>query len=228
MATQIREVFTQSGMSLAIFTGGMSYVGIRLAGSWVGTLQFEASTDGLNFQVVSVTPFPGGTNVQTTTANGNWFFEVGNYVAFRVRQTTFTSGSVQVYIAASVDSSYQDAFLGASTVFVNHQSTGVNTLTQAAQANRAWTLQALEISTSGPSWDGGQAELTIYDGSASGTVLNKQYLEEASGSVGHRYDITLPAGGIVGTPGNAMTIVCRLPGTSVTSSINAKLSAGGA
>lgn len=228
MATQIREVFTASGMSLTIFCGGMSYVGVRIAGTWAGTLAFEASIDGVNFVPIYVTPFPSGTAVLTTTANGNWFLQVGNFIAFRVRQTTFTSGSVTVAIATSQDSSYQDAYLGSSTVFVNSESSsGVNTLTQAAQANRAWTVNSLEISTSGPMWGGGQASVTIYDGSISGTVLNKQYLEEATGSVGHRYDITLPAGGITGTPGNAMTIVCRIPGSSVTSEINAKFSAGG-
>lgn len=226
MATKLSEVLTSAGMKLTIFCGGQSYVGVRLAGTWAGTIYFEASTDGVTFNQVSVTPFASGTDVQSSTANGNWFIAVQNYVAFRARVYAYTSGSVQVFLATSTDASYQDAFLASTSLYVSSSATsGTNTLTQAAQTNRAWKLKTLECSVAGPSWSGGTVTVTVYDGSSSGNVLWQEFLDEVSGSVGRRYNIHLPADGVVGTPGNAMTIILFGIGSTNASKINAEFTA---
>jgi len=148
--------------------------------------------DGVNFATLQVTPFPSGTAVTSTTSNGSWEVVVANYMFVKVVFTQ-TSGTVNVAMASSVDNAYQNAFLGVSTVTVASEATsGTNTLTQTAQANRAWLLQELEVSIAGPAWSGGSM---------------------------------LPDGGILGTPGNAMTIRLLGGGSTQSSIINAKFSA---
>ena len=159
MASPIYEVLNAQSMSLTIFCGGQSNVGVRLFGTWTGTVSFKGSYDGVNFVALTMTPFASGTGVQSATANGNWFVQCGNVVsgttptglvAVQVVFTTLTTGTVSVAMCASVDSTWQNAFLAASTIYVNSEATGTNTLTQAAQANRAWNLQELHVSFSGP------------------------------------------------------------------------------
>lgn len=224
MGVRTQQILTVDEQKVTIFTGDQSMVGVRLAGTWVGTVTFKASTDGINFATVSVTPFASGTDVQTATGNGNWFLQVGNYVAFQAHLTAYTSGSVEVYLSASTDASYQDAYLAPSSIFVSNESTSTNTVTQAAQTNRAWRLVSLQISVSGLSWPGGSARVQIFDGAITATVLHGQFLSEVAvaGSVGRQYKIELPAAGITGTPGNAMTVRLFGVGAAVTSIINAE------
>ena len=222
MASIIREVLNATGMKLRFFCGGMTKVGFGVTGTWAGTLTFRGSVDGLNFIAISVTPFASGTAVLTATANGNWEVAVQNFIVVEV-EFTRTSGSAVIAIAGSVDSSYQEAFLTADAIYVSQSSTGANTLSKAAQANRAWKLEELTVSLSGP----GGGLVIIRDGTATGTILWQEYLESAGGSVGHRYVVNLPnAGterqGIVNTPGNAMTIVVGDAGSGISSIINAK------
>lgn len=221
MAQLTREVLNADGMSLAIYCGGQSNVGIGVSGSWVGTVSFFGSVDGLNFFALSVTPFASGTAVSTTTANSNWFTAVKNLLAIKVVFTR-TSGSVQINMAAAVDSSWQDAFLAQATIFNSSQvSSGVNTLTQAAQANRAWALTFCEVSVMAGGYPG--CRVDIYDGTTAGTKLASEFLIAAAGSVGTVQKLNLPEGGVVNTPGNAMTIV--VTGITGANIINAKFSA---
>ncbi len=226
MAQLTREVLNADGMSLTIFCGGQSNVGLGISGTWVGTVSFFGSNDGLTFFALSATPFASGTAVSTTTANGNWFTAVKNLMAIKVTFTR-TSGSVQVNMAAAVDSSWQDAFLTQATIFNSSTVTsGTNTLTQAAQTNRAWVLQTLDVSCAGPGWSG-SGRVTVYDGTVAGTVLWEEFIGSPPvvGSVGYAQKVALPDGGVTNTPGNAMTVVLRGMGNS-SSILNAKFSAG--
>lgn len=90
-------------------------------------------------------------------------------------------------------------------------SNGTNTLTQAAATGVTWNLTFLEISFAGPS-RGPNARVTIYDGSITGTVLYRAFLEQPTGSVGIVQKINLPTDasgklGLQALTGNAMTIV---------------------
>ncbi len=232
MGVRVSEVLNADGMSLTIYVGGKSAVGINLAGSWVGTVRFYASIDGINFDIpLTMTPFPSGVGVTSATSNGNWFSPALNYVAIRAVFAR-TSGSVLVVLVAAADSSWQDAFLAASAINVSSAvASGNNTLTQAASTNRAWNLTSLEVSFAGPSFAGGSAKVTIYDGTVVGTVLFAEYIQQPSvgGSVGWKQVIDLPRGAdgvqsVINTLGNAMTIVCSGLG-SASSFLNAKFSA---
>ncbi len=227
MAVILREVLTADAMALAIFCGGQSKVGVGITGTWVGTVSFFASTDGVNFKPVAMTPFASGTAVSTTTANGSWESAVLNYVAFKVVFTR-TSGSATVAMATSLDSSYQSAFLASTSIYVSasHAAGAANVITQAAQANRAWRLRTLVIGWSAaPS---AAVLCTITDGASS--VIWETYVPVGATGVVGTFNVPLPApdptvpgsGGLVNTPGNTLVITVADPGGSVVSKVNAE------
>lgn len=222
MAVITREALSAVNMFVQLPCLGMSKVGVGVTGTFVGTLSFQGSFDGTNFVPLSVTPFASGTAVSTTTATGNWEVAVQNYMVIRVKFTARTSGTAIVTMAGSADASYQDAFLADTTVYVSQSSTqnAVNTLTQAAQTNRAWRLASLIISITGqPAWLT-SPNLQITDG-AGGAVLYAVDIP-LSGSSGQVFQVPLPVGdnittpgaarGVVNTPGNAMVVVIAAAG----------------
>lgn len=213
-----QQVLNADGMQLPVYIRGNSFIGIGVTGTWVGTVKFKASEDGINFIDLGMTPFASGTAVTSTTANGNWFSPVLNFQVFRA-EFTRTSGSVGLIVGTSVDAAYQDAFLTSSTIFPKSTATGaVNTLTQSSQANRAWTLLSLKIDASStPSWLT-LPHVKINDGS---TTL-WQFNLPTVGSSGQLWDVTLPTGGITNTAGSAMSIVLANPQGSVITNINAQ------
>lgn len=206
-----KEILDSNGMSLTVFVGGSSSVGVGLTLSGVGTASFFGATDGINFSPISMTPFPSGTAVGSATASGNFFTPTLNYLAIKVTFTR-TSGSLAVSISSATTGAWQDAFLTPATIANSSSvSSGANTLTQAAQANRAWKLTFCEVSFGG-SIIGSSQRIDIYDGTIAGTRLYTAFLSNNVGSVGSVQKINLPvdaAGNpsLVGTPGNAMTIV---------------------
>lgn len=224
-----REVLNADEMALTIYVGGQSYVGIGVTFNGVGTVYFEFSTNENpnEFYPLSCTPFPSGTAVSSITASGNYLFALAPNIGLVRARFDRTSGSVKAIIGASVDQSYQDAFLAASDIANSSQvSSGNNTLTQAAQANRAWNLTFCEVSIMAGSYPG--CRVDIYDGAVGGTKLFSEFLTAAVGSVGTVQKLNLPLGkdgnpSLVNTPGNAMTIqVTGITGASV---INTNFSA---
>jgi hypothetical protein len=135
--------------------------------------------------------------------------------------------------AASIDSSYQNAFLATTTVFnsVANTAGAAVTLTQAAQTNRAWLLKSLAISIDRTLTWVTSPNIQIKDGA---NIL-AQFDIPNVGSGGQVYVHTMPVGksiifpgdqdGYYGTPGNAMTIVTATPGNSARLYINAKFDA---
>ncbi len=225
-AVSQRGVMTVTGEMLYLNVAGQTAVGIRLFNTWVGTASFFGSFDGVNFSPIYVTPYPQGTNVKTTTATGSWFVPVGNYKVIAVQFTSRTSGSLSVTMVASTDGEWQSAYLAASARFINANNiattTSSTTWTATAQANQAQRLKWLQITTSkNPSWLI-TPNVKIYDGDNTGTIL-AQFDLPNSGSSGVIYPITLPAGGIVNTPGNALTIVVCSAGSGCTVNVNGEV-----
>jgi hypothetical protein len=226
VATIVREVLNAVGMELPIFCGGASKVGFGLSGTWVGTVQFLGSFDGLNFVPLSVVPFASGAAVQSATATGNWEKAVADFVAMKVKVTALASGAVVATLASSIDSSYQDAFLVASSHFVEQDAAGglTNVITVAAQVNRAWRCRKLSGGFSvAPA---AAVKCTISDGASS--IIWAEYLAATAGG----WTLNLPpdpnvpgisGGGVVNTPGNSLVITLAAPGGSVGSSLSAEI-----
>jgi hypothetical protein len=227
MATEAQQALNATGMSVSFFCAGQSNVGIGVTGTWVGTVSFQGSFDGVNFVPISLTPFPTGAAVQSSTGNGNFFSIGANYTAVQVTFTR-TSGTAIIQLAASLDSSYQAAFLSASSDFLSQSVAGglANVLTIAAQANRGWNINTLVV---GFSVAPAAAVLcTIADGGSS--VLWETYIPPLSDSgaatVGGTFQVPLPPSGVTGTPGHSLVITLAAPGGAVVSKVNAAVNPG--
>ncbi len=82
-------------------TSGLNTSNIQITGTWVGTVQFEASVDGSNYFSVNAQVPTTGALVTSATANGSWTVNVAGCKNFRVRCSAFTSGTIVVAIDAS-------------------------------------------------------------------------------------------------------------------------------
>ncbi len=238
-ATRVTKVLTAVNQEVTIWCDGQAKVGISIrAVTGTPTLSFLASQDGLVFNPLAVGAYPSASpplaGVTTTTAAGSFEVPVQNYKFIRV-QMTLGAGPATVVLTASVDGSYQEAFssdaagVSLATLYPSTtSSSGVNTMTIPAQANRTINLTFLEVAMTGPGGSGG-AQLRIWDGAvAAGAPLYSCYLAPAAGSVGTVQLINLPTDaqgnrGIQGTPGNAMNIQIVNLGT-VTAILNARVS----
>jgi len=76
-------------------------VALQVAGTWAGTLTFEATSDGGNWVAVSGVPSAGTAAVATTTGSGMWRFASAGLARIRVRRSTATSGSPFVTFVVS-------------------------------------------------------------------------------------------------------------------------------
>lgn len=244
-ATKRTALLNAVGQEATLWVAGQSKVGINVFGV-IGTvtLSFFASVDGITYYPLSLGAYPAGvsaaqvpvgggnlplTQVQTATANGQYEVNVQNITFVRVQQTA-GAGSGKVIIAASVDGSYQEAFLTpsnigvtSSVVFPSTTSTAsdTNTLTIPAVANAAINLTFCEVSCAGGGF-GGNAQLRIWDGSVgNGVPLFSDFITAPIGSVGTVQKINLPTDaqnnvGLQGTPGNAMVLQIRNLGNTST------------
>ena len=254
-ATKTSKVLNATNQEVTMWVAGMTKVGINIFGvTGTNTFTFLASQDGIQFNPVSAAPYPaaqapgfqvGGVPtqgnlpaaaVQQATGAGTWELNVSNYNFVRV-QMTAGNGPASVVVAASVDGSYQEAFLtpsqigiSSAVVYPSTSSTAsdLNTLTIPGQANRTIKLTFCEVSMVGQGF-GGNAQIRIWDGAVgNGVPLFSDFLTGPVGSVGSVQKINLPEDaqrnvGIEASPGNAMVIQIRNLGTT-SSIINTRVS----
>jgi hypothetical protein len=79
---------------------GISSIIINIIGTWVGTLTFQYTVDGITW-LSATGQITTGTFVSTTAANGTFRFSAGSYRQFRVVATAWTSGQATIYYNAS-------------------------------------------------------------------------------------------------------------------------------
>lgn len=79
--------------------GATSAATIQVAGTYVGTNQFEVSSDNQNtWSNVSCTPPNSATAVSSTTSTGLWQCNVAGYTHVRARASAYTSGTAAINI----------------------------------------------------------------------------------------------------------------------------------
>ena len=155
--------------TLAVAAGDVNGIGVQIAGTFVGSLVFEASMDnGVSWISLSLLPVGTGlhpTPVSTVAAAGNWETAGGVYTNFRVRMSAYTSGTANVIISATsgqrlirmmtgvsiggmIDAAIVTTFtrMTNATAYVANQV--INNLTSGA-ANRALANVARAIGSSG-------------------------------------------------------------------------------
>lgn len=85
-------------------TGGYRTAGIRISGTFVGTITFQGSVDGSQYDTLTVTLFDGTTVVTTATAAGQWRVGCGGLRVVRCQMTAYTSGTAVVFMLGTADS----------------------------------------------------------------------------------------------------------------------------
>jgi hypothetical protein len=117
--------------------GGQSSCSLAVKGqpSFVGTLAFEVSVDGLNWAPAALTTYDGLTTVTTVTGatvgSGSFSGAVacGSAQQFRVRMSAFTSGDARVYAYATAGQAAGAATSVSGTVNVGNVVTVTGSLT---------------------------------------------------------------------------------------------------
>lgn len=80
---------------------GLGAASVQVTGTFVGTLQFETSLDGVTYATWSVTPSGGGMAVTSATATGVWQGAVGGLAILRTRFSAYSSGTATVTMQAA-------------------------------------------------------------------------------------------------------------------------------
>ncbi len=74
-------------------TAGYTRAGLRISGTFSGTVTFEGSSDGATWGTLTVTLFDGTTTVTTATSAGQWTVSCAGLAAVRMRMSTYSSGT---------------------------------------------------------------------------------------------------------------------------------------
>lgn len=155
---------------------GAGGVAVQVTGTFVGTLTFEGSIDGVNYVALGLLPIADTTAVTTTTTTGLWSGGVGGMAIVRVRMSAYTSGTATVSIQNAPTSS-RSVGGGGGTI------SGTIADTQIAFGTAADTI-------------GGSADLT-WDGStlsvASDTESARFYRQATLTPDGNYADTVLPS-----------------------------------
>lgn len=86
-------------LTLAVSATGA--IGIQITGTFVGTISFEATLDGVIYVAVNLTPIDGTTEASSATAAGIWAGAIGGLGIFRARVSAYTSGAATVSLRNS-------------------------------------------------------------------------------------------------------------------------------
>lgn len=94
----LQNAAAATGTGLAINMTGFTYLGISVAGTFVGTVTFEASVDqGATWFGVSMKTMADGAAVATATAPGAFKMPIDACIDhFRANITAYTSGNITV------------------------------------------------------------------------------------------------------------------------------------
>jgi hypothetical protein len=228
MATPIRYNLKTTGLSMVANCTNKSFVGIGVAGTFVGTLTPQISYDGgATWVTLVLTPYPSGTTITSITTTGSWFAAIpysnnplnNTTVLVKVTGTSITSGNPIVSISSAVGQSFADAYSTDAQIYQQQTSSAnaANVITQAANAYHGWNLTTLTVTwTSAATPTAGYVQ--VKDGT---TVIWEVDTALATGV----NNITLPSGGLNSTPNNAMVITVAAGGSGAISNLNAEIHA---
>ena len=73
---------------------GMGAVGLQLTGTFVGTVSFECTVDGLTWVALNMLPPNSATAASSATTTGAWIANIAGLTAVRARVSAYTSGTV--------------------------------------------------------------------------------------------------------------------------------------
>lgn len=81
---------------------GLATAGIAVSGTWVGTVSFEGSEDGITYHALLAQNRISNLLATTTTANGYWVLNVSGLKSYRAKMTVYTSGAATIALQTTV------------------------------------------------------------------------------------------------------------------------------
>ena len=80
-------------------------VSVAISGTWVGTIAFYYSADGITYYSQNAWAIGGGLPVVTTTTNGQWQINAAGAKDIQVKMTSYTSGTATITLTPSIGES---------------------------------------------------------------------------------------------------------------------------
>lgn len=141
--TAVNQAVTLSNIDL------YSTLVANISGTWVGTITFEGSYDGVNFVGIAAYTYPSGIgNIATATTNGTFGVNSAGLMSYRLRCSAYTSGTIAVTATATqaitsvyVKNSTASALMASATLLAGTQTIGGVKLVDTAGTNVA-TIKA--------------------------------------------------------------------------------------
>ena len=98
---EARGTFSADEVSVAVGCSGFGGVAVQIAAGLTGTVTFEGSADGTNYEAMIMTPIGTTVGVTTTTTAGLWRGCCVGLVSVRARCSTYSSGTASVTVKLS-------------------------------------------------------------------------------------------------------------------------------
>lgn len=130
----------------AVFVNVRATVGLRISGTWTGTIAFQVSVNGTDYVTTEALPVASGVISTATNANGDWHIPTGGMKSFRVLSTAWTSGTATVEITACTASHVSEVY---SETADNLKSQSFGSVTTADPSYVDGTTRSLSINTAG-------------------------------------------------------------------------------
>lgn len=125
---------------------GFSTALIELTGTFVGTVVFEYTINGEDWNTLTVNVFGASSTATGATAAGKWLVNVAGLQQIRVRSTAYTSGTVEVCMRAVSNGGVSAESVTATNKVSSANTPEIASSTTAIAANAArkgWLIQNL-------------------------------------------------------------------------------------
>ncbi len=172
---------------------------VQITGTFVGTLSFQVSNDGVNWNLKSALPVVGGLVVSTANAVGQWMIQTDGAKFVRVRMTSFTSGSATVTVLASQMPSnpvVQTVLLsGTATVT---QLVNAASIADGLAVNSTTRVGSDNLMFNGTTWDRQRGNLNVLTGDTGAKTVTGNGATQVNYNAAGAY-ITVNMGAVTGT-----------------------------
>lgn len=155
---------TGAGQIIDLNVEGLSTLVIELTGTFVGTVVFEYTINNETWYSLTATVIDSTTTATGATATGKWKADVGGYLRVRVRNTAYTSGTINIVTraiensGASISNGIENKVSSVNTPSILTDTTGI----PANSSRKGWMIQNV----------GTNPVFIRFGGTASGSVFH--------------------------------------------------------